>query len=36
MVNFMSVDQGGVWPEYKSIGQIGIEVYPGWSSDMPV
>jgi hypothetical protein len=36
MVDFMPVDQGRAWPEYKSIGQAGISGYPGWCSDMPV
>jgi hypothetical protein len=31
----MSVDPDGVWPEYRSVGQTGIYVYPGDSLDMP-
>jgi hypothetical protein len=31
----MSVDLDGVWPEYRSVGQTGMLVYPGWSLDMP-
>jgi hypothetical protein len=29
MVDFMPGYQDGAWPEYKSIGQAGIFVYPG-------
>jgi hypothetical protein len=31
----MSVDLDGVWPEYRSVGQTGIKVYPGGRLDMP-
>jgi hypothetical protein len=29
MAGFMPDYQGRAWPEYKSIGQAGIFVYPG-------
>jgi hypothetical protein len=29
MVDFMLVDRGRAWPEYKRVGQAGIYVYPG-------
>jgi hypothetical protein len=29
MFDFMPDYQGRAWPEYKSIGQAGIFVYPG-------
>jgi hypothetical protein len=31
----MSVDPDGVWPEYRSVGQTGIYVYPGDGLNMP-
>jgi hypothetical protein len=35
MDDFMPDYQGRAWPEYKSIGQAGIFVYPGWCPDIP-